>query len=91
MNTQNKDIPRICLNRYNILQDGKHVECNLLGWVTALAHARKYTSNIFHETKKVEIVNIWTSEIVTLEEAEKRAAAYYAKRSKTAVNSGTTF
>lgn len=55
--------------RYNILQDGKHVENNIKTWQQALAHAEKYKSNIFNK-HKVEILNLWTGEIVELEEAK---------------------
>lgn len=58
--------------RYNILQDGKTVEKNIIGWQTALAHARKWTTNLFKEVKKVEILNLWTGEIISIEEAERR-------------------
>ncbi len=59
--------------RYTIYQENKVVERNIIGWKTALAHARKYTSDLFNKIKKVEILNIWTGEIIGLEEAEKRA------------------
>lgn len=62
--------------RYNILQDGKHVKCNILGWRTALATARKCTTNLFKEVKKVEILNLWTGEIISLEEAERRSKKF---------------
>lgn len=75
---KNNIISRI--SRYSILQDGKFVERKVIGWKTALAHARNYTTNLFNETKKVEILNIWTGEIIDLQEAEKRAAAYYAAK-----------
>lgn len=59
---------------YTIYQDGKAVEHNLKGWRTALAHARRWTKNLFDDINhKVEILNIWTGEIIRLEEAEKRA------------------
>lgn len=60
--------------RYSILVDGKFKENNLLGWRTALAHARRYITNLFEKPKKIEILNIWTGEIINLEDAEKRAA-----------------
>lgn len=59
--------------KYNILVDGKHVETNLLGWRTALAHARKHKSDLFTKVKRVEILNLWTGEIITLEQAERQA------------------
>lgn len=59
--------------RYNILVDGKHVETNIIGWRTALAHARKRCTDLFTEVKQIEILNLWTGEIITLNEAEKRA------------------
>lgn len=59
--------------RYSILQDGKFVESKLIGWRTALAHARKWTTNLFTDVQKVEILNLWTGEIIELEEAERRA------------------
>ena len=68
-------IIKVYLSRYNILQDGKHVECNVKTWQRALAHAVKYTSSILKE-HKVEILNVWTGEIVTYEEALKRAKKY---------------
>lgn len=58
--------------KYNILANGRHVETNLLGWRTALAHARNHRTNLF-ETNIVEILNLSTGEIVTLEQAEKCA------------------
>lgn len=62
-----------------MLVNGKHVECNLLGWRTALAHARKHSGNLF-ETNYIEILNIQTGEIVTLEQAERQAAAIKLRR-----------
>lgn len=57
---------------YNILVNGKHVETNLLGWRTALAHARTHTGDLFGK-QIVEILNINTGEIITIEEAEIKA------------------
>ena len=50
------------LPKYNILVNGKHVETNVLGYRTALAHARSHTGNLFERTK-VEILTIATGEI----------------------------
>lgn len=58
--------------RYTIYQENKVVERNIIGWRTALAHARKYATDLFQTNKRVEILNIWTGEIISLEEAEKR-------------------
>lgn len=85
--TDKQGIVKKFMSRYNILQDGKHVECNLKTWKDALTHAEKYTSSIFRE-HIVEIVNVWTGEIITLEEAQRRAKEY-AQKLKGAVNSGT--
>lgn len=75
--------------RYNILRDGKHVECNIKGWRTALAHARKWQQDLFYNVRRIEIVNLWTGEIISLQEAEQRAAKY-AQTLKGAVIGGTT-
>lgn len=48
--------------KYNILVNGKHIETEVLGYKTALAHARKYTGNLFERTK-VEILTLATGEI----------------------------
>lgn len=64
---------KLLIYRYNILVDGKHTETNLLGWRTALAHARKHQTDLFTKVKKVEILNLSTGEIITLEQAEKEA------------------
>lgn len=66
--------------RYNIIRDGKHIECNLIGWKTALAHARKWSTDLFNQPRKVEILNVWTGEIIDLAEAERRAAKALAIR-----------
>lgn len=55
--------------KYNILVNGKHIETNILGWRTALAHARKHSGNLFGKNI-VEILNTQTAEILTLEQAE---------------------
>lgn len=65
--------------RYTIYKESEKVEQNVLGWQTALAHARKYTKNLFDQPRKVEILNQWTGEIISIEEAEKRAKAYKKK------------
>ena len=75
--------------RYNILRDGKTVESNIKGWRTALAHARKWQQDLFYHVRKIEIVNLWTGEIISLEEAEKRAIKY-ARSLKGAVIGTTT-
>lgn len=67
------DIRNTLIYKYNILVNGRHVEFNLLGWRTALAHARTHTGNLF-ELNRVEILNLSTGEIVTYEEAEKKTA-----------------
>ena len=59
--------------RYNVIVDGKHVKCNIIGWRNALYQARLRRENLFEHPKKVEILNIWTGEIISLEEAEKKA------------------
>lgn len=66
-------IKNTLIYKYNILVNGKHVEFNLLGWRTALAHARTHTGNLFGKTI-VEILNLTTGEIITYEEATKRVA-----------------
>lgn len=75
--------------RYNILRDGKHVECNIKGWRTALAHARKWQQDLFYNVRRVEILNLWTGEIISLQEAEQRAKKY-AQSLKGAVIGTTT-
>lgn len=65
--------------RYNILRDGKSVETNIKGWRTALAHARKWQQDLFYNVRKVEILNLWTGEIISLQEAERRAIEYAQK------------
>jgi hypothetical protein len=65
--------------RYTIYKENEKVEENILGWQTALAHARKYTKNLFDQPRKVEILNQWTGEIIRIEEAEERAKAYKKK------------
>lgn len=70
--------------RYNILQDGKHVECGLKTWQEALKKAAKYENNIFKE-HKVEILNLWTGEILNINEARERAKSFNER-----VNSATT-
>lgn len=61
--------------KYNILINGKHKELGILGWRTALAHARNWKPNLFETPKRIEILNLWTGEIVSLEQAE-----FYAKQ-----------
>lgn len=62
------------MSRYTIYADGKPIIRNLKGWRNALNHAERWETNLFTETKrKIEILNIWTGEIVTLEEAKERA------------------
>lgn len=65
--------------RYSILREGKWVENNIIGWRTALAHARKWQTDLFNNVRKVEILNLWTGEIIDLKEAERRAAKYAQK------------
>lgn len=67
--------------RYSIYRDGKSIENNIIGWKTALAHARKWQYDLFDNPKKIEILNIWTGEIISIEEAEKRSKLC-AKRSQ---------
>ena len=50
------------IRKYNILVDGRHVETNVLGWRTALAHARTHTGDLFGK-HKVEILTLETGEI----------------------------
>lgn len=68
------------ISRYAIYRDGIAIEWNLPNWRTALAHARKWQYDLFDNPRKIEIMNIWTGEIIDIKEAEKRAAAYTAKR-----------
>lgn len=72
------------ISRYAIYRDGKCIETNVIGWRTALAHARKWNYDLFNNPRKVEILNIWTGEIIDIQEAEKRAAKVLANRSKKA-------
>lgn len=77
--------------KYDIWRNSEIVESKLLGWQTALAHARKWRTNLFdNKPQKVQIVNRWTGEIVTLEEAEKLAAKIASMRKADAVISSTT-
>lgn len=71
---ERKQIALKFISRYNVIINGKHTKCNLIGWKTALATARKYYNPIFEPEKTIEILNLWTGEIVSLAEAEKRAA-----------------
>ena len=48
--------------KYNILVNGRHIETNVIGWRTALAHARKHTGDLFGRNK-VEILTLATGEI----------------------------
>lgn len=57
----------VLLHKYNILVNGQHVEFNLLGWRTALAHARNHTQDLFHPGKIVEILDLWTGEIYNIQ------------------------
>lgn len=66
------NVPRLTLNRYTIFRDGKAIERNLIGWRTALAHARKWSIDLFYNVRKIEIMNVYTAEIISLEEAEQR-------------------
>lgn len=69
------------ISRYSILRNGKWVENKIIGWQTALAHARRWQTNLFDDRpQKVEILNIWTGEIITIEEAEERAKKYEMRR-----------
>lgn len=81
-------IPIAKIHLYTIYRDGKAVQNKILGWRSALAQARKWSRNLFNEPKKVEILNVWTGEIISLEEAEIKAAEWLKKR-KMRVNSGT--
>ena len=51
--------------KYNILKNGKFIETNLLGWRTALAHARTHTGDLFGNNK-IEILCVETGEIQTI-------------------------
>lgn len=64
---------RLLIYKYNIIVNGIHKETNLIGWRTALAHARNWRTNLF-EKNIVEILNTGTGEIVTLKQAEQFAA-----------------
>lgn len=69
--------------RYSIHRNGKNVENDIIGWKTALAHARKYRKCLFdwdNQVIKVEILNLWTGEIITLDEAERRSAQFLKRR-----------
>lgn len=66
---------------YDVLLYGKPVHKHVLGWRKALKLAEKYEANLFYGENKVEILNIFTGEIVTLREAQRRVA----QRRKTAV------
>ena len=70
----NKFLPFVA--RYNVLRDGKHIKCNIIGWKNALSYARKWSTDLFNQPRKVEILNVWTGEIIDLKEAERRAIQY---------------
>lgn len=75
---------------YRIYQNSTIVEDYVMGWRSALAHARKYRTNLFEYIQRVEILNIFTGEVLTLEEAELKAKLFKARKLKGAVFSGTT-
>ena len=68
------------ISRYMIYINGKCIESKIIGWRTALAHARNHYNPLFEPQKIIELVNVWTGEIITLQEAEKRAAKYDSMR-----------
>lgn len=69
------------LSRYTVYINGKAIKWNIIGWRCALAHARKYAVDIFTNSYNiVEILNIYTGEIVSLQEAERRAAKVAKRR-----------
>lgn len=70
------NVPRLTINRYTIFRDGKAIENNLIGWRTALAHARKWSIDLFYNVRKIEIMNVYTAEIISLEEAERRTKEF---------------
>lgn len=72
------------ISNYCVLINGKITERKIKGWQNALTHARRYTANLF-ENNTIEILNIWTGEIITLEEAERRAKKYCTRQIKTAI------
>lgn len=72
------------ISRYSIFINGKVTERKIKGWRNALTHARRYTADLF-ENNIIEILNVWTGEIISLEEAEKRAKKYGARLIKTAI------
>lgn len=74
MEYRQRNIALNFISRYCILINGKVVERKIIGWRTALAHARNRLNPLFEPNKIIEILNIWTGEIITLQEAEKRAA-----------------
>lgn len=76
------DARKVILNRYTIFRDGKAIENNIIGWQTALAHARKWSIDLFYNVRKIEIMNIWTAEILSLEEAERRTTEYLKKKAR---------
>lgn len=65
---------------YEIYRNSTKIEDTIFGWKTALAHARKWKTDLFCNVHRIEIVNKFTGEVLTLEEAEKRAAEYARKR-----------
>ena len=77
---------RKLIYRYNVLVDGKHVKCNIVGWRNAIYQARLRAPNLFDKPKKVEILNIWTGEIISLEEAENRARMLRLKKPSIVTN-----
>lgn len=89
MTNEQRNIALNFISRYCILINGKVVERKIVGWKTALAHARKRQNPLFEPNNIIEILNIWTGEIVSLKEAENRAANWL-KRKTDQVNSGTT-
>ena len=75
--------------KYTIYQNNKRVETDIPNWQAAIAHARKWQTDLFENVKKVEILNQWTGEIYSLEEAEERLKKWLKSR-REAANSGTT-
>ena len=86
---EQSNLPKVTINRYNIYRDGKEIFSNIIGWQTALARARNWATDLFNQPRKIEILNIWTGEILSLEEAEEKTKQYLLKKRQNRVNSGT--
>lgn len=59
---------------YRIYRDNIIVGHYVWGWRSALKYAEKYAMDLFNNYHIIEIVNLNTGEVLSLEEAQKRTA-----------------